>query len=232
MTFLFLYMEKSKLYIVSTPIGNYDDITLRAINILQEVDFIICEEYKEAKRLLHHLKIEKELHSLNEHNEKEFSFDLLKLIQEKKSAALISDCGTPLFSDPGITLVNLCIESGIEIIPIPGASSLMAALVGSGFNINKFYFAGWLSPKSDLRKKELLRLKGIKELIIIMETPYRLKSILSDITKVFSEKTKGVIAFNLTLPREQFYRGSIKDLLKLVEEKNLKGEFVLMIDNK
>lgn len=232
MTFLFLYMEKSKLYIVSTPIGNYDDITLRAINILHEVDFIICEEYKEAKRLLHHLKIEKELHSLNEHNEKEFSFDLLKLIQEKKSAALISDCGTPLFSDPGITLVNLCIESGIEIIPIPGASSLMAALVGSGFNINKFYFAGWLSPKSDLRKKELLRLKGIKELIIIMETPYRLKSILSDITKVFSEKTKGVIAFNLTLPTEQFYRGSIKDLLKLVEEKNLKGEFVLMIDNK
>jgi len=225
-------MEKSKLYIVSTPIGNYDDITLRAINILQEVDFIICEEYKEAKRLLHHLKIEKELHSLNEHNEKEFSFDLLKLIQEKKSAALISDCGTPLFSDPGITLVNLCIESGIEIIPIPGASSLMAALVGSGFNINKFYFAGWLSPKSDLRKKELLRLKGIKELIIIMETPYRLKSILNDITKVFSEKTKGVIAFNLTLPTEKFYRGSIKDLLKLVEEKNLKGEFVLMIDNK
>jgi len=225
-------MEKSKLYIVSTPIGNYDDITLRAINILQEVDFIICEEYKEAKRLLHHLKIEKELHSLNEHNEKEFSFDLLKLIQEKKSAALISDCGTPLFSDPGITLVNLCIESGIEIIPIPGASSLMAALVGSGFNVNKFYFAGWLSPKSDLRKKELLRLKGIKELIIIMETPYRLKSILNDITKVFSEKTKGVIAFNLTLPTEQFYRGSIKDLLKLVEEKNLKGEFVLMIDNK
>lgn len=232
MTFLFLYMGKSKLYIVSTPIGNYDDITLRAINILHEVDFIICEEYKEAKRLLHHLKIEKELHSLNEHNEKEFSFDLLKLIQEKKSAALISDCGTPLFSDPGITLVNLCIESGIEIIPIPGASSLMAALVGSGFNINKFYFAGWLSPKSDLRKKELLRLKGIKELIIIMETPYRLKSILNDITKVFSEKTKGVIAFNLTLPTEQFYRGSIKDLLKLVEEKNLKGEFVLMIDNK
>ena len=225
-------MEKSKLYIVSTPIGNYDDITLRAINILQEVDFIICEEYKEAKRLLHHLKIEKELHSLNEHNEKEFSFDLLKLIQEKKFAALISDCGTPLFSDPGITLVNLCIESGIEIIPIPGASSLMAALVGSGFNINKFYFAGWLSPKSDLRKKELLRLKGIKELIIIMETPYRLKSILNDITKVFSEKTKAVIAFNLTLPTEQFYRGSIKDLLKLVEEKNLKGEFVLMIDNK
>lgn len=225
-------MEKSKLYIVSTPIGNYDDITLRAINILQEVDFIICEEYKEAKRLLHHLKIEKELHSLNEHNEKEFSFDLLKLIQEKKSAALISDCGTPLFSDPGITLANLCIESGIEIIPIPGASSLMAALVGSGFNINKFYFAGWLSPKSDLRKKELLRLKGIKELIIIMETPYRLKSILNDITKVFSEKTKGVIAFNLTLPTEKFYRGSIKDLLKLVEEKNLKGEFVLMIDNK
>lgn len=232
MTFLFLYMGKSKLYIVSTPIGNYDDITLRAINILHEVDFIICEEYKEAKRLLHHLKIEKELHSLNEHNEKEFSFDLLKLIQEKKSAALISDCGTPLFSDPGITLVNLCIESGIEIIPIPGASSLMAALVGSGFNINKFYFAGWLSPKSDLRRKELLRLKGIKELIIIMETPYRLKSILNDITKVFSEKTKGVIAFNLTLPTEEFYRGSIKDLLKLVEEKNLKGEFVLIIANK
>lgn len=225
-------MEKSKLYIVSTPIGNYDDITLRAIKVLNEVGFIICEEYKEANRLLNHLKIKKELFSLNEHNEKEFSFDLLKLVKEKKSAALISDCGTPLFSDPGFTLVNLCIESGIEIIPIPGASSLMAALVGSGFKINKFYFAGWLSPKIEVRKKELIRLKGIKELIVVMETPYRLKSILNDASKVFSEKIQAAIAFDLTLPNEKFYRGTIKDLLKLAEEKKLKGEFVLLIDNK
>lgn len=220
-----------KLFIVSTPIGDYDDITLRAINTLKEVDFIICEEFKEAKRLLSHLKIEKELISLNEHNEEEASHEVFNKLKEGKSAALISDCGTPLFSDPGTLLVQMCIDANIEVTPIPGASSIMAALVGSGFNLDKFYYAGWLSPKSDIRKKELLHLKSINEIIVLMETPYRLKTVLSDIVKSFGPKINLVVGFDLTLPGEKFYRGTASELHKITEEKKLKGEFVLVIDN-
>jgi len=223
---------KPKLYIVSTPIGNIEDITLRALKILNDVDFIICEEFKEANRLLSYYKIKKELFSLNEHNEKEASIELFQKIKEGKSAALISDCGTPLFSDPGYLLVQLCIESNIEIVPVPGANSLLTALVGSGFKLNKFFYAGWISPKKDLRKKELHHLKSIKELIILMETPYRLKSILSDISKVFGENTNIVLAFNLTMPSEKFFRGKVGEIQKEVEKENLKGEFVIIIDNR
>ncbi len=222
----------SKLYIVSTPIGNYEDITLRALNILKEVDFIICEEFKEARHLLSQYKIEKELLSLNEHNEEESSREVLRKIKEGNSAALISDCGTPLFSDPGTQLVQMCIEAKIDVVPIPGASSLMSALVGAGFSLGKFYFAGWLSPKTEIRKKELLRLKSIKEIIVLMETPYRLKAILTDISKTFGEKTRLVVAFDLTLPTEKFIRGNAAQLLTLAEESKLKGEFVLLINNK
>jgi len=222
----------NKLYIVSTPIGNYDDITLRAIKTLKDVDFIICEEFREAKRLLSHFQINKELISLNEHNEEKASQEIFLKIKEGKSAALISDCGTPLFSDPGNLLVQMCIDAKINVVPIPGTSSLLPALTGSGFSLDKFYYAGWLSPKSDLRKKELLRLKDIKELIVLMETPYRLKAILTDISKVFSAATQICVAFNLTLPTEKFFRGTLLEILKIVSEKNLKGEFVLLINNK
>ncbi|MEW6509135.1 MAG: 16S rRNA (cytidine(1402)-2'-O)-methyltransferase [Bacteroidota bacterium] len=221
-----------KLFIVSTPIGNYDDITLRAINTLKDVDFIICEEFKEARRLLSHLMIIKELVSLNEHNEEEASIEIFKRIKEGYTAALISDCGTPLFSDPGTKLVQMCIDSKIEVVPIPGASSIMAALVGSGFPLAKFYYAGWLSPKSDIRKKELLRLKSIKEIIVVLETPYRLKPILQDVVNVFGTKIKVAVGFDITLPTEKFFRGTSLDILRIVEGKKLKGEFVLIIDNK
>lgn len=221
----------SKLYIVSTPIGNYEDISLRAINVLKSVDFIICEEFKEARRLFSHYQIEKELHLLNEHNEEESSTELFKKISEGKSAALISDCGTPLFSDPGNLLVQMCVDAKIDVVAIPGASSLLPALVGSGFNLDKFYYAGWLSPKNEIRKKELQHLKNIKELIVLMETPYRLKAILTDVSKIFGASTKIVVAFDLTLPTEKFFRGTVSEILKSVSEKNLKGEFVLIINN-
>ena len=222
----------SKLYIVSTPIGNLEDITLRAINILKEVDFIICEEFKEARRLLSHFKIEKELFSINEHNEEESSQEILTLLKTGKSAALISDCGTPLFSDPGKILVRMCIDSQINVVPVPGASSLLPALAGSGLNLDRFYYAGWLSPKTEIRKKELSRLKSIHELIILMETPYRLKTILKDISDVFGNKTDTVLAFDLTLSTEKFFRGSVSEILKTAQSQNLKGEFVLLINNR
>jgi len=222
----------TKLFLVSTPIGNYDDISLRALTILKEVDFIICEEFKEANRLLSHFQIKKELFSVNEHNEEESSSEIFAKIKEGKSAALITDCGTPLFSDPGHVLVQMCINSKIDVVPIPGANSLLPAIIGSGFKPDKFYYAGWLSPKSDIRRKELLRLKSIKEIIIIMETPYRLKTILTDIVKIFGDSVQTSVAFDLTLPTEKFYRGTAGSLLKTVSEKNLKGEFVLVINNK
>ena len=144
---------KKTLFIVSTPIGNYEDITLRALRVLKEVDFIICEEFREARRLLSRYKIEKDLVELNEHNENEASDEILLKLIEGKSAALISDCGTPLFSDPGHLLVDLAIQNKIDVVPVPGVSSLLTALIGSGMDFEKFYYYGWLSPKKDTRRK-------------------------------------------------------------------------------
>ena len=221
-----------KLYLVSTPIGNYEDITFRAIRILKDVEFIICEEFKEARRLLSYFKIEKELLSLNEHNESEVVNDIILKISGGKSAAVISDCGTPLFSDPGHLLVELSISQNINVIPIPGTNSLLPALIGSGLDFEKFYYYGWLSPNKQTRRKQLLDLKKIKEVIVILDTPYRLKSLMSDIVKVLGKNIRTVLAFQLTMKDENFFRGTAEDILKIAEQKNLKGEFVLMLDNK
>jgi 16S rRNA (cytidine1402-2'-O)-methyltransferase len=223
---------KSRLYLVATPIGNYADITLRALYVLKNVDFIICEEFKEARRFLSHYHIEKELISLNEHNEKEVTPDILTKLAEGKSAALISDCGTPLFSDPGHLLVEQCIAKRIEVIPLPGANSLLPALIVSGFDFEKFYYYGWLSPKKEIRRIELLNLKNINEVIILLDTPYRLKTLLSDVVGIMGNKLPAVLAFQITMEDEQFYRGTVKEILDIVVNKNLKGEFVLILNNK
>jgi 16S rRNA (cytidine1402-2'-O)-methyltransferase len=223
---------KNALYIVSVPIGNYEDITLRALRVLKEVDFIICEEFKEARRLLSKYKIEKKLFELNEHNEEEASDEILQMVLEGKSAALISDCGTPLFSDPGHLLVDLAIQNKIDVVPIPGANSLLAALVGSGLDFEKFYYYGWFSPKKDIRRKQLLDLKRRKETIVLMDTPYRLKTLMEDIVKILGANIPCVLAFELTKEGEKFYRGNAGNILKHVEKENLKGEFVLIIQNK
>lgn len=221
-----------KLYIVSTPIGNYEDITLRAVRVLKEVDFIICEEFKEARRLLSHLHISKELFSINEHNENENADEIILKLVDGKSAALISDCGTPLFSDPGHLLVQLAIQNRIEVIPVPGASSIIAALVGSGINFENFYYYGWLSPKKDIRKKQILDLKKRREVIVLMDTPYRLRTLLEDVAKLWSKNIPIVLAYELTKPQEKFYRGPCEEVFRLAVKENLKGEFVLIINNK
>lgn len=220
------------LYLVSTPIGNYEDITLRALNILKSVNFIICEEYKEARRLLSYYKIEKELIALNEHNEMEIVNDIILKLVEGKSAALIPDCGTPLFSDPGHLLVDVCISQKINIIPIPGANSLLPALTGSGLKFEKFYYYGWLSPKKWERRKELFKLKSIKEVIVLLDTPYRLKTLLSDVIKVLGKNIPIVLAYELTMKNEKYFRGTAQEIFNLAEKENLKGEFVLLLDNK
>jgi 16S rRNA (cytidine1402-2'-O)-methyltransferase len=221
-----------KLYLVATPIGNYNDITLRALDILKSVDKIICEEYKEARRLLSFHKIEKELISLNEHNEPEIAPGIIKGILNGKQYALISDCGTPLFSDPGHYLAELCISQNIELIPVPGANSLLPALTSSGLDIENFYYYGWLSAKSDIRKKELKELKNLKHLIVLLDTPYRLKKLLMEVNSIFGENQPIVLAYNLTMNDQKLFRGKAGNILKDAEKRNLKGEFVLLIDNR
>jgi len=221
-----------KLFLVSTPIGNYDDITLRALNTLNDVDIIICEEYKQARRLLSHYKIEKELIALNEHSENEVVDEIIVKISEGKSTALISDCGTPLFSDPGHLLVDMCISQKIDIVTVPGANSLLPALIGSGFDFEKFYYYGWLSPKKHIRRKQLLDLKRIKEIIVLMDTPYRLKRLLDDVVNHFGKTVPVVLAYKLTMAGEMYYRGNAEKVLAIAEKENLKGEFMLIINNK
>lgn len=223
---------KPTLYITPTPIGNYEDITLRALRILKEVNFIICEEFKPAKRLLARYKIENELFPLNEHNEKEIAQEIIEKLLADKSAALISDAGTPLFSDPGHYLVELCIQNKIKIVPLPGANSLIPTLISSGLDFENFYHYGWLSPKKEIRKQELYKLKKRKELIVIMETPYRIKRILLDIIFHFGETQQIVLAYKLTMDKEKIFRGHAKKILNTIEQKKLKGEFVLLIDNR
>ena len=223
---------KKKLFLVATPIGNYDDITLRALEILKSVDFIICEEYKIAQRFLAHYKIKNELISLNEHNEKDVINEILLKLSEGSSAALISDCGTPLFSDPGHLLVDVCISQKIDIIPVPGANSLLPALTGSGFDIEKFYYYGWLSAKKNLRRKQLLDLKKRKEAIVILDTPYRLRRLLADIVNFFGKNIPVVLAYELTTKNEKYYRDSAQEVLNIAEKVKLKGEFVLIVNNR
>lgn len=222
-----------KLYVTAVPIGNYDDITLRAIETLRTVDFVICEEYKEARRLFARLGFQpKELVSLNEHNEKDNASEYIAEIKNGKTAALISDGGTPVFSDPGSFLVNLAYENNIEVIPLPGANSLIAALSVAGINIKSFYFAGWLPVKKESRKQRLNSLKKIKETIVVMETPYRLRKLVSECANAFGKNTFAALAYNLTLPDEKIYRDKLGELTRVADEKKLKGEFVLIIDNR
>lgn len=221
-----------KLYLVSTPIGNPEDITLRALKILRDADIVVCEELKPARRLLAGYNLQKELIPLNEHNERESAKEVLKLIQNGKNVALISDGGTPLFSDPGHYLVELCIQNNIQIVPVVGANSLIPALTGSGLDIEKFYYYGWLSPNKELRRKELIKLKNLKELIVILDTPYRLIKLLSDVEMIFGKKQLVVVAYKLTMGEEKFFRGEISSVLSQIKQNELKGEFVLLIENR
>lgn len=218
------------LYLVSTPIGNHLDITYRALEVLKNVDIIVVEEFKEGSTLLKNYDVKKELHCLNEHNEKEKSDEIVNMLLEGKNIALISDSGTPVFSDPGLLLVQKSLKRGIKLVPIPGASSLMPALIVSGFRIDRFLFYGWLSPKSSERKKELKKLKSEKNTIVLMDTPYRLRQLLEDIDSILGHR-QICLAYNLTMQDETILHGRAKDILKIVSDKKLKGEFVLILQN-
>jgi 16S rRNA (cytidine1402-2'-O)-methyltransferase len=220
------------LYLVATPIGNFEDITFRALDVLKKVDLVIYEERREGERLLRHFGIQKPVESLNEHNEAAATFHIIEHLKAGKSLALVSDCGTPVFSDPGQLLVRKAVEQGMKIVPIPGASSLMPALTVSGFAIDEFVFAGWLSPKKERRRSELRALVRDRRTIVLMDTPYRLVALLRDLAEAFGETRRICIAFNLTLRDEQMFYGTAVQLHKRLSEKELKGEFVIVIEGR
>lgn len=218
------------LYIVSTPIGHYEDITLRALRILKEVDLVVCEEFKQGKKLLNYYYIQVKLENLNEHNEAQMTPYLLEQLKQGKKIALISDAGTPIFSDPGLMLIQRALAMNIPVSPIPGPSSLMAALVVCGFDLSKFLYYGWLSPKKEIRRKELSLLKKEKIPIILLDTPYRLIPVLEDITLIFGPNREITVAFDLTLPSEEIRRGSAREIRDYYKQKNMTGEFVIIIN--
>ena len=219
------------LYLVATPIGNLEDITQRALRVLREVDVVVYEERKEGARLLHHFSIEKPVESLNEHNEDAATYIILDKLKEGKSVALVSDAGTPVFSDPGQLLVRKATEQNIKIVPIPGASSLMPALTVSGFPIDQFVFYGFLSPKRNRRIAELQELKREKRTVVLMDAPYRLVQWVRDIAEVLGNTRKVCVAFDLTLPSEEIFHGTAVELYQNFSKTEKKGEFVLMLDS-
>lgn len=219
------------LYLVATPIGNLEDMTFRAVRILKEADLVVYEERKEGGRLLHHFGIgEKPVESLNEHNEPAATAVIIGKLKEGKNVALISDAGTPVFADPGQELVRKAIENGIRIVPIPGASSILPALIVSGFPIHEFVFWGFLSPKRNRRLTELQQIKKDHRTIVLMDTPYRLVKLLRDIADVIGPSRRLCVGFDLTLATEEIFRGTGPELYQRFSRKEKKGEFVLVIE--
>lgn len=220
------------LYLVATPIGNADDMTIRGLSVLRSVDLVVCEERREGERLLRHFQVSKPLETLNEHNEAAATHTVLEVLRSGKNVAVISDCGTPVFSDPGQLLVRKAIDQQIRIVPVPGASSLLPALTVSGFAIDQFIYYGWLSPKKERRRAELRQLQQEHRTIVLMETPYRLSSLLRDLADTFGESRRCCLAFNLTLPDEHIYHDTPAGLYRTLGAKELKGEFVVVIDGR
>jgi 16S rRNA (cytidine1402-2'-O)-methyltransferase len=220
-------VEKGCLYVVATSIGNPRDITLRALDILQEVDAVICEEYRQGSTLLKRLGIQKEIIEVNEHNEITQAPLVVERLHMQQSLALISDCGTPVFADPGATLIKLLVEQGIPVVPVPGASSLMATLSVLDVKLDRFIYAGFLPRDRGERKKALKYLRSTRFPIILMDAPYRLAALLADISEVYGSEAVITLALDLTLPDETIFRGTIAEAVKSQGQR--KSEFVLIV---
>ena len=218
-------------YIVPTPLGNPEDITLRAVRVLKEVDFVVCEHHKEYIRLAAELQIPiKEWIECQRKDRESCLEQLDDFLSAGKTGALVSDCGSPVFEDPGFPVLRYVAEKHVKLISLPGANSLITSLQLSPFEIRSFYFAGFISQKKGLREQDLKKLLKLKEWVILLETPYRLKNIL-ELTQNFAPKRNIVLTFNLTLPDEAVYCGNAKEILKaLARDNKSKGEFLLMIE--
>jgi 16S rRNA (cytidine1402-2'-O)-methyltransferase len=219
------------LYLVSTPIGNLGDITIRALETLAGCDLIACEDTRTSGVLLTRYGISKPKISYNEHNADRRGAEILRLLEQEKSIALISDAGTPLVSDPGSRLVNSVVDAGFPVVPVPGASAPISALVASGLPNEQFLFAGFLPSKQGARLNRLKEFSQINATLIFFESPRRLAASLRDMVSVFGGERRGVVAREITKMHETFYRN---DLSLLAEEfssgSTPKGEIVVLID--
>ena len=220
------------LFVVAVPIGDPQDITLRAIECIKDADLVVCEELKPARVLLKRLNVEKELCQINEHNEETGPDLVMPDLIDGKKVVLISDCGTPLFADPGRTLVARSLARGIKVHPVPGASSLTAALSVSGLELKQFFYAGFLPREPSERQKEIERLTQHKSAVVLYDTPYRLTSLLTDLANIWPDSRPVVLCLALTQATERVLRGTAKEVLNTVKKDQIKDEFVLILGSK
>ena len=216
------------LYIVPTPIGNLEDITLRALRLLKEVELIAAEDTRHTQHLLAHFGIKTALTSYHDHNERGKARTLVERLKSGASIALVSDAGTPAISDPGYRLVVDAIAAGIQVVPLPGASASTAALCASGLPTDRFLFEGFLPAKAQERKATLQRLRGETATLVFYEGPHRLLEALTDMLKVFGDRELAV-ARELTKVHEEFLRGKLSEVISKLGDHDVKGEIVIMV---
>ncbi len=225
--------EHGILYLVATPIGNLKDITYRAVEILNEVDLVLCEDTRRARKLLNHYTIRAHLKTYHDHNKEQRTPEILKRLKNGEEIALITDAGTPGIADPGYYLTSRAIAEKIPVAPVPGASALTAALSASGLPTDKFTFCGFVPRKSGKRRKLLESLSSMEMTVILYESPYRVLKTLQCIVEVFGAERDVVIARELTKIYEEFIRGTAPEVLEeLANRSSIKGEFVILISGK
>jgi 16S rRNA (cytidine1402-2'-O)-methyltransferase len=218
------------LYLVATPIGNLEDITHRAVRLLGEVDIIACEDTRHTKKLLDHYGINTRTISYHEHNERERAADLLAQLTSGANVAIVSDAGTPAISDPGFRLARMAIESCVSVVPLPGASALISALVASGLPTDEFFFGGFLPARSGARRARLSELSSLPATLIFYEGPHRIAATLKDAREILGER-QAVVARELTKMHEEIARGRLSELAtRFSSAENARGEMVLIID--
>jgi 16S rRNA (cytidine1402-2'-O)-methyltransferase len=222
-------LKSGTLYLVGTPIGNLEDITFRAIRILQTADLIAAEDTRHTGKLLQHFQITTPQISYHEHNKLSRQEELLIRLKKGETIALVTDAGMPGISDPGYELANACIEAGIAVIPIPGPSAAVTALAASGLPSDRFVFEGFLAVKAKERRDRLNSLKHETRTLIFYEAPHRLLETLSDLANILGENRQIVLARELTKIHEEFWRGTIEDAIAFYRTKTPKGEFTLVV---
>ena len=218
------------LYVVATPIGNLEDLTHRATRILQEVDLIACEDTRHTRKLLNHYGIKTKTVSYHEHNEREQALKLIDAIKSGTNVAVVSDAGTPGISDPGFRVINAALEQGVEVVPVPGPTALISALVASGLPSDEFFFGGFLPARSTARRKRLAELTTLQTTLVFYEAPHRIIETLKDARAVLGER-EAVVARELTKLHEEIRRGKLSELISTFDETHEpRGEMVLLID--
>ncbi|MBI5183996.1 MAG: 16S rRNA (cytidine(1402)-2'-O)-methyltransferase [Nitrospinae bacterium] len=223
--------EKGTLYIVSTPIGNMEDITLRAIRVLKEVDIIAAEDNRRTRKLLTHYNISTPTTSYHDYNKKRKGKELIEKLKEGGNIALVSDAGTPGISDPAYHLIQLSLKEGIDIVPIPGATAIISALTISGLPTDRFVFEGFLPRKKGLKKRKLEEIAEEERTIVLYESPHRIAHTLSEMSLIMG-KRRIVIAREMTKMYEEIMRGDCESLVKDVREREWKGEITMVIEGK